>query len=152
MDIVSPATRSRMMAGIRSSNTKPELVLRKSLHARGFRYRLKTKVFGYTPDVVLGKYKVAIFVHGCFWHRHKECKYATTPKTNIQKWNLKFDENKKRDLRIETVLLESGWRIAIIWECWLKRKMDLDWLYEWIVSPAANYVSWPSPEALQDTK
>ena len=123
-----------------------------NLHARGFRYRLKTKVLGYTPDVVLHKYKVAIFVHGCFWHRHKQCKYATTPKTNIYKWNLKFDENEKRDLRIETALLESGWRVAIIWECWLKRKMELDWFYEWIVEPTATYVSWPSPDVLQDTK
>ncbi len=149
MDIVSPATRSRMMAGIRSSNTKPELVLRRNLHAQGFRYRLKTKVLGCTPDVVLRKYKVAIFVHGCFWHRHKQCKYATMPKTNTQKWSLKFEENEKRDSRIEAVLLESGWRVAIIWECWLKRKMELDWLYEWIVDPTVRYASWPDLSLLR---
>lgn len=143
MDVVSPATRSRMMAGIRSSDTKPELALRRNLHARGFRYRLKTKILDYTPDVVLRKYKVVIFVHGCFWHRHKQCKYTTIPKTNIQKWKTKFAENEGRDLRVETILLASGWRVAIIWECWLKRKMDLDWLYEWIVDPSVPYVSWP---------
>ena len=143
MDIVSPATRSRMMAGIRSSNTKPELILRKSLHSLGFRYKLNTKILGHTPDVVLKKYNVAIFIHGCFWHRHTHCKYATTPKTNVHKWIVKFDENKKRDSRIEKALLESGWRVAVIWECWLKRKMELDWLFEWIINSKTPYVSWP---------
>ena len=144
MDIVSTATRSRMMAGIRSSNTNPELVVRKRLHARGFRYKLGTKVLGHTPDIVLPKYKVVIFIHGCFWHRHQHCQYATTPKTNTKKWILKFDENKKRDSNIETILIESGWRVAIIWECWIKRNMQLDWLFKWIINQKTAYTSWPT--------
>lgn len=93
MDIVSPQKRSEMMAGIRSSNTKPEIVVRKYLHSRGFRYRIGSKILGIAPDIVLKKYKVAVFVHGCFWHRHQGCKYTTTPKTDTQKWLKKFETN-----------------------------------------------------------
>lgn len=143
MDIVSPATRSRMMSGIRSVNTKPEIVLRKILHAQGFRYRLGTKIVNVVPDIVLKKYKVAIFMHGCFWHRHQDCKYTTTPKTNYEKWTKKFEANLVRDARTSTLLIDAGWRVVVIWECWTKRKLDISWLRLWIKMSNNSYISWP---------
>lgn len=143
MDIVTPATRSRMMAGIRSANTKPEIIVRSTLHSQGLRYRLGTKVLNITPDIVLSKYKVAIFVHGCFWHRHLDCKYATTPKTHHEKWQKKFNENTNRDTRTVKTLLDAGWRVVVIWECWTKRKLDISWLYSWIKNGEALYAFWP---------
>jgi DNA mismatch endonuclease (patch repair protein) len=143
MDKVSPATRSRMMAGIRSSDTKPEIVVRKILHSHGFRYRLKTKVLNHIPDIVLPKYRVVIFVHGCFWHRHAGCKYTTNPKTRIEQWQKKFEENMQRDGCIETHLLANGWHVAVIWECWTKRKLDISWFCSWIKQPIPSYISWP---------
>ena len=143
MDIVSPGTRSRMMAGIRSANTKPEVAVRKMLHAQGFRYRLGAKILHTTPDIVLSKYRVAIFVHGCFWHRHPSCKYATTPKTHSEKWGKKFQENMQRDDRLEKLLLDAGWHVAVIWECWTKRKLDISWLFSWILLPTPSYIFWP---------
>jgi DNA mismatch endonuclease (patch repair protein) len=143
MDIVTPATRSRMMAGIRSTNTKPEIVIRSMLHAQGFRYRLGRKVMNIFPDIVLPKYKVAIFVHGCFWHRHLNCKYATTPKTHPEKWQKKFFENTNRDMRTVKTLIDAEWRVIVIWECWTKRKLDISWLYSWIKIGESSYVFWP---------
>lgn len=119
-DIVDKLTRSRMMAGIRGKDTKPELALRRALHARGFRYRLHPKDVVGRPDLLLPKYRAAIFVHGCFWHRHKECRFATTPATRAEFWNSKFDANVQRDELTKKRLAEQGWRVAIIWECALK--------------------------------
>lgn len=143
MDIVSLQKRSEMMSGIHSKNTKPEIIVRKYLHNNGFRYRLYTKINNFSPDIVLRKYKVAIFVHGCFWHRHQRCKYMTTPKTNTPQWQLKFETNISRDFITMQSLLEAGWRIAVIWECWEKRKLDISWLGTWITTPGNRYVSWP---------
>ena len=143
MDIVSPATRSRMMSGIRSTNTKPELVVRKFLHSHGFRYRLGKKIENVVPDIVLTKYKVVVFVHGCFWHRHKNCKYTTTPKTHSEKWKNKFYANVQRDSRAAQLLTDAGWRVVVVWECWEKRKLDISWLCDWIKMSDAAYISWP---------
>ncbi|MDR3357981.1 MAG: very short patch repair endonuclease [Desulfovibrio sp.] len=146
MDIVSPATRSRMMAGIRSANTRPEIIVRSILHTQGFRYRLGTKVLNIVPDIVLPKYKVAIFVHGCFWHRHEGCKYATTPKTHTEKWAHKFDANTLRDSQTVKTLTDAGWRLVAIWECWTKRKLDISWLYSWIKMSDCPYIFWPETD------
>ena len=123
-DIVSQETRSRMMAGIQGKDTKPEMILRKALHARGLRYRLHAGHVPGRPDLVFAKYRVVIFVHGCFWHRHKGCCYATTPATRPDFWKRKFAANVKRDQDVRHVLASSGWRVATEWECAL-RKHDL---------------------------
>jgi DNA mismatch endonuclease (patch repair protein) len=121
MDVVDAATRSRMMSGIRSKNTKPEMTVRKYLHAKGFRYRLHTKALPGSPDLVLPKHKVAIFVHGCFWHRHLGCRYATTPSSNVDTWRQKFSVNVARDRQKEAALEAAGWRVIVVWECELRR-------------------------------
>jgi DNA mismatch endonuclease (patch repair protein) len=114
-DIVDKRTRSRMMAGIRGKNTKPELSLRRALHALGFRYRLHAPGFPGRPDLVLAKHRAAIFVHGCFWHRHPGCRYTTTPATRPQFWAAKFEANIAR-----SELLKAGWRVGTVWACALR--------------------------------
>ncbi|MFN3626883.1 MAG: very short patch repair endonuclease [Parvibaculum sp.] len=126
IDIVDQQTRSRMMSGIRGKNTKPELALRRALHARGFRFRLHSgKVHG-RPDLVLPKHRAVVFVHGCFWHRHEGCRYATVPATRPEFWRAKFDANVARDNAIRTRLLEDGWRVATVWECALRKPERLN--------------------------
>lgn len=120
-DIVDKQTRSRMMAGIRGKDTKPELVLRRALHARGFRFRLHSKNVPGRPDLVLSKHRAVVFVHGCFWHRHEDCRYATTPSTRPEFWQEKFESNVVRDSAVVAALLSSGWRVATVWECALRK-------------------------------
>ena len=115
--------RSRNMSAIKSKNTKPEIAVRKLLHSMGYRFRLHRKDLPGSPDIVLPKYKTVIFVHGCFWHRHNNCKYATTPKTRKEFWENKFDENVKRDNLNQANLSLKGWKIIILWECQLKEDM-----------------------------
>lgn len=118
-DVVDAATRSRMMAGIQGKNTRPELFLRKALHAMGFRYRLGGKDLPGKPDIIFPKKRVVIFVHGCFWHMH-ECKYFKWPTTNPQFWREKLDGNAKRDRRVIVELQSKGWTVLTVWECELK--------------------------------
>lgn len=125
MDIVTPEQRSRNMAAIRSQNTKPEVYFRKLLFAQGYRYSLNSKNIPGHPDMYLRKYNTAIFVHGCFWHRHEGCKYAYMPKSKIEFWENKFEMNKKRDIVVRRSLLEKGIRYIVIWECTI-RKMKKD--------------------------
>lgn len=125
-DIVDQQTRSRMMSGIRGKNTKPELALRQALHARGFRFRLHSgKVYG-RPDLVLPKHRAAVFVHGCFWHRHEGCRYATVPATRPEFWRAKFDANAARDSSVRTRLLQDGWRVATVWECAFRKPESMN--------------------------
>jgi len=112
--------RSRNMSAIKSKNTKPEITVRKLLHSMGYRFRLHRKDLPGSPDIVLPKYKTVIFVHGCFWHRHENCKYATTPKTRKEFWEKKFRENINRDNLNQANLSLKGWKTIIIWECKLK--------------------------------
>ena len=109
--------RSRNMSAIKSKNTKPEIAVRKVLHSMGYRFRLHGKDLPGSPDIVLPKYKTVIFVHGCFWHRHENCKYATTPKTREEFWNNKFRSNVERDLEIQENIKNIEWRSVVIWEC-----------------------------------
>ena len=120
-DIVDQQTRSRMMSGIRGKDTKPELALRRALHARGFRFRLHSKTVHGRPDLVLPKYRAVVFVHGCFWHRHEGCRYTTTPSTREEFWQGKFAANVARDATVRERLLEEGWRVATVWECALRK-------------------------------
>ncbi|MFK5895152.1 MAG: DNA mismatch endonuclease Vsr [Pseudomonadota bacterium] len=117
IDIVDKTTRSRMMSNIRSSNTKPEVLARKALHKLGYRFRLDSKVGKIKPDIVLRKYKVVIFVHGCYWHQHQGCKLAYSDRNYSDKWLKKFSDNKIRDQRVSKQLIEQGWRVGVIWEC-----------------------------------
>lgn len=120
-DVVDKATRSRMMAGISGKNTKPEMALRRALHARGFRYRLHVSSLPGKPDIVFPKHRAVILVHGCFWHRHTGCRFATTPSTRADFWSEKFGQNVLRDQRNHVALCNLGWRVATVWECELKR-------------------------------
>ena len=120
-DTLTPRQRSERMARIRSTDTKPELALRKALHAQGLRYRLRSKLPG-RPDLVFPRYKAVVFVHGCFWHRHAGCKVASTPKTNISFWTEKFERNVSRDQRVVRELESAGWRVFVAWECELTGK------------------------------
>lgn len=117
MDIVSPATRSRMMAAIGGRNTVPELAVRKGLHAAGLRFRLHRRGLPGSPDIVLPRYRSIVFVHGCFWHRHRGCRFATTPASNAEFWREKFESNVKRDKRQRAALRRLGWRVFTVWEC-----------------------------------
>jgi DNA mismatch endonuclease (patch repair protein) len=149
MDIVNTETRSRLMAGIRSKNTKPEMTVRRFLHAQGFRYRLHERKLPGRPDIVLPRYRVAIMVQGCFWHQHAGCKYATVPSTREETWLAKFDANQKRDQRNVSDLVSNRWNVILIWECGLRPKdfaSQLTWLPHAIRSPAADIVEWPIPK------
>lgn len=120
MDVVTPEVRSRMMSNIRGRDTKPELFVRRALHGLGFRFRLHDPRLPGRPDLVLPKWKAVIFVHGCFWHHHPGCRYATTPATRSQFWQGKFETNRHRDERDQSALRDTGHRIAVIWECSLR--------------------------------
>lgn len=120
MDKVSPEKRSWTMAQVKGRNTGPEKVVRSLLHRMGYRFRLQRADLPGKPDIVLPKYRTAIFVHGCFWHRHIGCKRATVPATNIGYWNRKFERNVARDAQNKIALENGGWRVLVVWECELK--------------------------------
>lgn len=120
VDSISKEQRSLNMSKIKAGNTGPELIVRRIAHRLGFRFRLYRKDLPGTPDLVFPKHRLVIFVHGCFWHRHNGCKFAYTPKSNIEYWNQKFDNNTERDRRTEIALINLGWRVRVIWECQTK--------------------------------
>ena len=126
------------MAGIKGKDTKPELALRRALHARGFRFRLHCKKVYGRPDLILPRYHAVVFVHGCFWHRHEGCRYTTTPSTHQDFWQAKFMANVARDEAVLGILLEEGWRVATVWECALRRPNQVngtaDHLSAWLRS------------------
>ncbi len=117
VDIVDSITRSRMMAGIKSRNTKPELLIRSLLHNRGFRFRLHVKDLPGKPDIVLPKYHSVIFINGCFWHGHQECHLFRLPATRTEFWQEKIYRNQTNDSRAIDLLLANNWRVCIVWEC-----------------------------------
>lgn len=146
IDVVSKATRSRMMAGIRGKDTHPEMIVRSYLHRHGFRYRLHLRNLPGKPDLVLPKYDLVILVHGCFWHRHSNCAKASTPTSNIDAWSKKFLENIERDRKILRKLRSAGWRVFVIWECGLKTNSEenLSWLPLAIKNYDQQYIEWPN--------
>lgn len=121
MDIWPPEKRSAVMARIRGKDTKPELVVRSLLHRAGLRFSLRRKDLPGKPDIVLPKYNTVIFVHGCFWHRHKGCKVATMPKSRQDFWQAKFEANVARDKRNQRDLKKAGWNVIVLWECQVER-------------------------------
>lgn len=123
MDVHDKETRSYNMSCIKGKNTRPEEIVRKYLFSQGFRYRKNDKRLPGTPDIVLPKYKTVIFVNGCFWHGHKNCKCFVVPKTNTDFWVNKIEANKQRDYRKIDELQELGWKVIIVWECQLKRNV-----------------------------
>jgi len=116
-DFLTKAQRSERMSKIRGKDTKPEIILRKLLHADGLRYRLHQAGLPGRPDLVFARHKAVVFVHGCFWHRHHGCHIASTPKSNTDFWISKFERNVVRDQRNIQALESSGWRVYIVWEC-----------------------------------
>lgn len=126
VDVVDKTTRSRMMSGIRGKNTRPELLVRKYLHGKGFRFRLHAKKLPWKPDLVFPKYKAVVFVHGCFWHGH-ECPLFKWPQTRAKFWKDKIVRNRANDKRAATYLMTGGWRVCVIWECALRtNNKDID--------------------------
>lgn len=124
-DVVDAPTRSRMMSGIRGRNTKPEIIVRKALFKEGFRFRLHRKDLPGAPDVVLPGRKVAVFVHGCFWHQHAGCPYAKMPSTRVEFWWAKLDGNVQRDRHAQSALTAVGWRVLVVWECAIRDRRVL---------------------------
>lgn len=124
VDTFSTEQRSKMMSKIASKNTIPEMIVRKSLHSRGFRYRLHDNKLPGKPDLVLPKYKTVIFVHGCFWHAHEGCKFYRMPKSNTDYWKKKIENNISRDIKNRKALQELGWNVIVVWECELKNNAE----------------------------
>jgi len=120
-DVHTKKQRSYNMSQIRSKNTKPELIVRSWLHKQGYRFRLHDKKLPGKPDIVLKKYKTVIFVHGCFWHGHKNCKYYVVPKTRTKWWLDKINGNKARDKNTQRELKKLGWKIINIWQCKIRK-------------------------------
>jgi DNA mismatch endonuclease (patch repair protein) len=140
-DIVDRPTRHRMMAGIRGTNTKPELWVRQGLFARGFRYRLHPRELPGRPDIVLPRYRAVVLVHGCFWHRHIDCKFAYTPKSNRRFWLPKFRQNVRRDRSLMGELDRAQLRVLVVWECALRtqasRELAISAAVRWLLSQSA---------------
>ena len=124
-DIVSHRIRSAMMAGIKGKNTKPEMMVRKALFAQGYRFRLHRKELPGSPDVVLPGRKLAIFVNGCFWHSHSGCRLAKIPSTRPEFWIAKLERNRARDREAIVKLNELGWRVLVVWECFVREHINL---------------------------
>lgn len=124
-DVLTREQRHRNMSHIRSRDTTPEMIIRRGLHARGFRFRLQDRRLPGRPDLVLKRYQAVIFVHGCFWHGH-DCPIFRLPETRCDYWVGKINSNRNRDIRVMEALLKSGWRVAIVWECSLRGRARLD--------------------------
>ena len=135
----SPAERSLNMSRIRSRDTSPERRVRSVMHRAGYRYRLHVKEMLGKPDIVMPRYRTVIFVNGCFWHRHPNCRYATTPKTNVDYWQRKFERNVVRDQKTYSTLAKDGWSIIVIWECQTHDRNRLSELLAEILPPRNSY-------------
>ena len=134
MDSISEEHRSWNMSRIRSKDTKPEIMVRSLLHRKGYRFRMHCKNLPGKPDIVLPKYRTAVFVHGCYWHRHPGCKFAYEPKSRVEFWTAKFVDNVERDKRNQDALVALGWRVLVIWECEVADQARLDALVSKLIS------------------
>jgi len=151
-DKISKARRSWVMSRVSGKHTKPERLVRSLLHRMGYRFTVngpKNKTLPGRPDIVLPARKSVIFVHGCFWHRHPGCKIATTPKSNVEYWQAKFERNIQRDRETEHALKQSGWHVIIIWECQLKK---LDSVAAQLISELPRFPQVELPEELEDER
>lgn len=124
---MTPKQRHKCMAAIKGKDTKPEMLVRRYLHARGFRYGLHNRKLPGSPDLVLRSLRTVIFVHGCFWHGHDNCKYYRLPKSNVEFWQKKIGRNRERDIAVVRELESRGWNVMVIWECELKNKPDREY-------------------------
>ena len=135
-DVHSKETRSYNMSQIKGKDTKPEVLVRKFLFSKGLRFRKNDKRYPGHPDIILPKYKTAVFIHGCFWHLHEGCRYAKIPSSNVDFWEKKLNGNRDRDKRNKDMLEDMGWRVITVWECQLKkdqRDETLENLYQEII-------------------
>lgn len=139
-DIKSPDARSLNMSKIRSRDTKPEMWLRKRLFERGYRYRKNANNIPGHPDAWLAKYNTAIFLHGCFWHRHRDCKYAYMPKSRVNFWQDKFQKNTERDQKVREELLARGTKMLIVWECTVKKMMRQDEYFNEMIDKIEDFL------------
>lgn len=121
---MTPEQRSHCMAAIKGKDTKPEMIVRKYLFSRGLRFRVQVKKLPGTPDIVLPKYKIVVFVNGCFWHGHEGCKYFRLPKSNVEFWREKIERNIERDKESMKALFDLGWKVIRVWECELRNKAN----------------------------
>lgn len=149
---MTPEQRHRCMAAIKGKDTKPEMMVRRYLHSRGFRYGLHNRKLPGCPDIVLRKYKTVIFIHGCFWHGHEGCRYYRLPKTNEIFWSDKIARNRLRDQESVRLLREKGWNVITIWECELRNKdkrektlSNLNLKLQQINSPYSDYLTETTP-------
>lgn len=140
-DIKTQEERSRNMSAIRSKDTKPEIYLRKKLFAEGYRYRKNSKSAPGHPDIYLAKYHTAVFVNGCFWHRHKNCKYAYMPKSRIDFWTEKFSRNIERDETVKEELFAAGYKCLIVWECTIRKMMKNDVVSQTVISQISDFMT-----------
>ncbi len=122
-DIKSAEARSKNMSAIKNKDTKPEVYFRKLLFAKGYRYRKNVKMIVGHPDLYMGKYKTAVFINGCFWHRHEGCKYTTNPKSRVEFWEKKFSRNIERDKEVQEELKKQKIKCLVVWECTIKQMM-----------------------------
>lgn len=143
MDRLTKQRRSWNMSRIRDRDTKPEITVRSLLHRRGFRFRLHARDLPGSPDILLPKYQTALFVHGCFWHRHPGCKFAYHPKSRTAFWNNKFTANVERDKKVHNALARLGWNVIVVWECELR---NLESLANRLTSELVNTLSDPTTE------
>ena len=133
-DTFSKADRSKIMSAVKSQDTTPEVLVRKYFFSKGFRFRKNVPAMPGKPDIVLPKYNTVVFIHGCFWHGHKGCRHANLPKSNLEYWNNKIERNINRDTKNVDLLVNAGWNVIVLWECYIKDKSTLALYLERVVS------------------
>jgi len=141
------------MSGIRGRDTQPEMAIRRYLHRHGMRYRLHDRSLPGAPDLVFPRFNTVLFVHGCFWHRHAECRFATTPANNREFWSKKLSGNADRDRRNVAELLADGWRVIIIWECGVRKgnlTREIEWLPNAVKSSRRRLIEWPRSKSTSE--